>query len=237
MTVNSSLPPTQRIVFFVRLIFVLARAFSPQLAAPVRVWSDSTRESSQREGAHLSTASEYRRTDSQIGGLKLAPLGNTRWSLSNYVNERLFPFLVVFSGSYHVGLSCHDIQATQGAKRSGVYLIHPPNLAQGPWRVYCDLETEGGGWMVFQVRKIGPYLGSIVRVHTAVGSFHPSVLLVDGFLPLSPPPLSFYILTPARRFATTLSLARTSCAAGRTTRWASATSIASSGWATSSCGR
>ena len=56
------------------------------------------------------------------------------------------------SGSYHVGLSCHDIQATQGARRSGVYLIHPPNLAQGPWRVFCDLETEGGGWIVFQVR-------------------------------------------------------------------------------------
>ncbi len=51
-----------------------------------------------------------------------------------------------------MGLSCHDIQATQGASRSGVYLIHPPNLAQGPWRVYCDLEAEGGGWMVFQMR-------------------------------------------------------------------------------------
>lgn len=57
-----------------------------------------------------------------------------------------------FTKTYHVGLSCHDIQATQGATRSGVYLIHPPNLAQGPWKVYCDLETEGGGWMVFQVR-------------------------------------------------------------------------------------
>ena len=57
-----------------------------------------------------------------------------------------------FAGSYHVGLSCHDIQATQGARKSGVYLIHPPNLAQGPWRVYCDLESEGGGWIVFQVR-------------------------------------------------------------------------------------
>ena len=51
-----------------------------------------------------------------------------------------------------MGLSCHDIQATQGARKSGVYLIHPPNLAQGPWRVYCDLESEGGGWIVFQVR-------------------------------------------------------------------------------------
>ena len=57
-----------------------------------------------------------------------------------------------FTKTYHVGLSCHDIQATQGATKSGVYLIHPPNLSQGPWKVYCDLETEGGGWMVFQVR-------------------------------------------------------------------------------------
>ena len=55
-------------------------------------------------------------------------------------------------GTFSVGLSCHDIQATQGATKSGVYLIHPPNIAQGPWKVYCDLQTEGGGWMVFQVR-------------------------------------------------------------------------------------
>jgi hypothetical protein len=36
---------------------------------------------------------------------------------------------------FHVGLSCHDIQATQGATVSGIYLIHPPNLSQGPWSV------------------------------------------------------------------------------------------------------
>jgi len=57
-----------------------------------------------------------------------------------------------FTKTYHVGLSCHDVQASQGATKSGIYLIHPPNLSQGPWKVYCDLETEGGGWMVFQVR-------------------------------------------------------------------------------------
>ncbi len=58
----------------------------------------------------------------------------------------------ILIGTFSVGLSCHDIQANQGATKSGVYLIHPPNLAQGPWKVYCDLQTEGGGWMVFQVR-------------------------------------------------------------------------------------
>ncbi|XP_064103455.1 techylectin-5B-like [Macrobrachium nipponense] len=57
-----------------------------------------------------------------------------------------------FTRSFHVGTSCHDIRATQGATRSGVYLIHPPNLVQGPWKVFCDMENEQGGWTVFQVR-------------------------------------------------------------------------------------
>lgn len=38
-----------------------------------------------------------------------------------------------FTRTHHVGTSCHDIQATQGATKSGVYLIHPPNLVR-PWR-------------------------------------------------------------------------------------------------------
>jgi hypothetical protein len=64
----------------------------------------------------------------------------------------LIKLLIFTLETFSVGLSCHDIQANQGATKSGVYLIHPPNLAQGPWKVYCDLQTEGGGWMVFQVR-------------------------------------------------------------------------------------
>lgn len=50
--------------------------------------------------------------------------------------------------AFDVGKSCHDILATQGATQSGLYLIHPPNIIQGPWKVYCDQESDGGGWTV-----------------------------------------------------------------------------------------
>ena len=90
------------------------------------------------------------RSDSLLSGFNLKD-GESEFPLHKPTGEKTRK-TYDFTKSYHVGLSCHDIQATQGATRSGVYLIHPPNLAQGPWKVYCDLETEGGGWMVFQVR-------------------------------------------------------------------------------------
>ena len=47
-----------------------------------------------------------------------------------------------FTRTHHVGTSCADIQASQGATKSGVYLIHPPNLAQGPWKVATPPSTS-----------------------------------------------------------------------------------------------
>lgn len=49
--------------------------------------------------------------------------------------------------------NCADIYKLGDGKRSGVYKIYPDSL--GPFHVFCDQNTDGSGWTLFQKRHDG----------------------------------------------------------------------------------
>lgn len=111
-----------------------------------------------------------------LGGL----LGNASFPSISDMLMSVFPYLVSTVGFlYPYPADCSQMQQN-GNATSGMYTIYLNSDASRPMEVYCDMTTDGGGWIVSDALDLFTYI-SPVLVDTlglaSWGIWSPSVYL------------------------------------------------------------
>ncbi|KZN65150.1 hypothetical protein N473_00855 [Pseudoalteromonas luteoviolacea CPMOR-1] len=104
----------------------------------------------------LTAGQVFAQAQPRISVLPEFPAGEYKYILSVYnkVTGEITSANFTFNKKYseHESRSCAEILANGLSTGSGVYSIKPDNV-QSPYKVYCDMETHGGGWTLVGIKS------------------------------------------------------------------------------------